>query len=84
MTETNGSPVTRAELAAHIKGIDNHFDSVEADVAEIKWGIRGIVEELKRQRDFRESDRTGRFRAWGPPLIAALIAALISLPVYLH
>lgn len=36
MAEGNGSPVTRAELAAHIKGIDEHFDAVEHAVLEIK------------------------------------------------
>lgn len=70
MGEGNGSPVTRAELAAHIKGIDEHFDTIGADIAEIKWGMN-LVLENKRQR----------FRAWGPPLVAALIAAAVSVPV---
>lgn len=75
MTEGNGSPVTRAELAAHIKGIDEHFDTIQADIAEIKWSMN-LVLENKRQR----------FRAWAPPLIAALIAASVSVPVavFLH
>lgn len=38
----NGSAVTRAELAAHIKGIDNRFQDVAADIAEIKWGIHDL------------------------------------------
>lgn len=66
----NGSPVTRAELAAHIKGIDEHFDTIAADIAEIKWGMN-LVLENKRQR----------MRAWGPPLVAAGVAVLVSLPV---
>lgn len=71
--EANGSPVTRAELAAHIKGIDEHFDTIAADIAEIKWGMN-LVLENKRQR----------FRAWGPPIVSALVAVAVSVPVALY
>lgn len=73
--EANGSPVTRAELAAHIKGIDEHFDTIAADIAEIKWGMN-LVLENKRQR----------MRAWGPPLLSAIVAVAVSVPaaIWIH
>jgi hypothetical protein len=48
MSDTNGSPVTRAELAAHIKGIDQQFKDVADDISEIKFGIHGISEAMRR------------------------------------
>lgn len=73
MTGTNGNSVTRAELAAHIKGIDARFDTVEADLAEIKWGINVVLE-----------TRRTRWRAYAPGIIAALIAALVPVALLTH
>lgn len=36
MSDSNGNPVTRSELAAHIKGIDENFRTIKDDIAEIK------------------------------------------------
>lgn len=77
-TPENGSYVPRAELAAHIKGIDQHFDNLEADVTEIRYGILGIVEELKKQRDLREDNKRWDRRSWGPPIVAVFVAAAVS------
>lgn len=49
MSTDNGF-VSRAELAAHIKGIDNRFQDVAADIAEIKWGIHDL-----KQRTYQNS-----------------------------
>lgn len=78
MTE-NGSSVTRAELAAHIKGIDERFLAVHEDFKEIKVLIEGIYQTFRAER----RDRKAKWRAWGPPLVAALIAVFVSLPVAL-
>jgi hypothetical protein len=72
MSADNGNYVSRAELAAHIKGIDEHFDTISADIQEIKWSMN-LVLENKRQR----------WRAWGPPILAAVIAGVVSLAVAL-
>jgi hypothetical protein len=64
--DSNGSYVSRAELAAHIKGIDEHFDTVEGALLEIKDLL---------------GDRKVLFRAWMPPIIAAMIAGAVSLGV---
>ena len=80
MAEGNGSShVTRAELAAHIKGIDERFHTVAEDVTEIKGLIEGIYQTFRAER----RDRSARMRAWGPPLVAALIAAVVSVPLAL-
>lgn len=68
--EGNGTPVSRAELAAHIKGIDEHFDAIEDSILRI--------EELLK-------DRKNSFRAWMPPLVAALVSAGVALPIaFIH
>lgn len=72
MADTNGSPVTRAELAAHIKGIDEQFHTIAADISEIKWSMHLVLENRKQ-----------RFLAWGPPLVSACIAATVSAVGYL-
>lgn len=64
--------MTRAELAAHIKGIDEQFHTITADIAEIKWGMNLVLE-----------NRRARVRAWVPPLLAATVAASVSLSVAL-
>jgi hypothetical protein len=79
MTEPNGGHVSRAELAAHIKGIDQRFQDVAADIVEIRYGITGIVDAMARAKQ----DRVSRLRAWGPPLLAALVSASVALPVAL-
>lgn len=52
--------MNRAELTAHIKGIDEHFDTIEAAILDIKALL---------------ADKKNFWRAWGPPIVAALLAA---------
>lgn len=72
MADGNGSPVTWRELNLLHKTIEQRFNALEGDIAEIKWGMN-LVLENKRQR----------MRAWGPPIIAALISTAIALPIAL-
>lgn len=72
MAEGNGSTVTRAELAAHIKGIDNKFEDIAADISEIRWSLHEMVRNRRQSR-----------LAYFPAIIAALISAGIALPVAL-
>lgn len=79
MSTTNGSSVTRAELAAHIKGIDQRFANVESDIIEIKYGIQGI-----RDHVLQESwlGPRGREFVVGAGFVSAVAAVLIA--VFLH
>lgn len=72
MAATNGSYVTRAELAAHVKGIDEHFDGIEETLSRIEAKLTS-------------ADRfaRGRARAWFAPLVAAVVAAAVAIPVAL-
>lgn len=83
MAEGNGSPVTRAELAAHIKGIDKSFDDMRADVAEIKWAQHDIRSDLRSLADaaVRESwlGPRGRDLVTGAGFLSAAVAVLIAL-----
>lgn len=79
MSEPNGSYITRAELAAHIKGIDQAFQDIRADVVEIRYGIKGIVDAMASEKSVAAAFRRGFWRAWAPPLIAAFVAASVSL-----
>jgi hypothetical protein len=78
----NGGPVARAELTAHIKGIDEHFDQLEDDVKAIRFDLHELHTEL--QTGFRLMQE----RAWlgpqghkfmaGGSLLMALAAVLIA------
>ena len=68
----NGSHVTWRELNLLREGINERFDNLDADIQEIKWAMNLVLENRKQ-----------RWRAWGPPLVAALVAAAVSLPVAL-
>lgn len=83
MTEPNGSYVSRAELMAHIKGIDQRFQDVSVDISEIKWGVNSITETLAREKDAVEANRKSRWRTWGPPIVASLLSASIASPIAL-
>lgn len=88
MSDQNGSPVTRAELAAHIKGIDQQFNDISADIVEIKFGIHGITDAmLKAAAAANASSWFGlRGRRFIDALMIALIAAAVSggLALLLH
>lgn len=72
MGEGNGSYVTWRELNLLREGIDKGFEELGADISEIKWSMNLVLENRKQ-----------RFRAWGPPLLAAIVAASVSLSVAL-
>jgi hypothetical protein len=83
MSETNGSPVTRAELAAHIKGIDRRFEDVALDITEIKLGIHGISEAMRRAG--ADSFLGGRGRKLFDGVVVASIAAVVAVAVtFIH
>jgi hypothetical protein len=79
MAEDNGSPVTRAELAAHIKGIDKQFQDVSSDILEIKLGIHGITEAMRRAG--ADSFLGSRGRKLIDGLMVAAVAAVVSLAI---
>lgn len=80
---TNGTVVTRAELAAHIKGIDEHFDSVEDSVEELRVAVGavgldvkallGAWDRFKGSQDQRDKFLATR-RYWANGLIAVFAA----------
>jgi hypothetical protein len=83
MSDTNGSPVTRAELAAHIKGIDQQFKDVADDISEIKFGIHGISEAMRRAG--ADSFLGGRGRKLIDGVVVASIAAVVAVAVtFIH
>jgi len=79
----NGSYVSRAELTAHIKGIDQAFQDVRADIAEVKWSQHALVEKL--DAHFEKQDREawlgprGRELVIGSGFLAALAAIVLAL-----
>lgn len=85
MSEGNGTPVTRAELAAHIKGIDDHFDSVESHVEQLGYAVAGVGLDVKKllaqwsesvgAAAQREKELASR-RFWANAAVAVLAAFL--------
>jgi hypothetical protein len=84
MSDTNGSPVTRAELAAHIKGIDQQLQGCRPDdITEIKFGIHGISEAMRRAG--ADSFLGGRGRKLIDGVVVASIAAVVAVAVtFIH
>lgn len=86
MAEGNGSTPTRAELNAHIKGIDEHFDIIEEDIKSMKFDLHELHTEV--QAGFRLIAS----RQWLGPMAhqflasGALLCAAVALFValYLH
>ncbi len=79
--DTNGGHVTRAELTAHIKGIDEHFDHIEDDFVYIKSLIQDIRDEMRDRREARSALRVNFTTA----VIAAGIAGAFTLSsAFLH
>lgn len=76
MSDGNGSPVTRAELAAHIKGIDEKFEGMASDISEIKFSVHGITEAMTRAG--ANSFLGGRGRKLADALVVAVIAAVVA------
>lgn len=70
MAQTNGSPVTWRELNLLHETVKQRFDALEGDVAEIKWGMNLVLE-----------NKRARWRAWGPPIIAAFLSASVAVPI---
>jgi hypothetical protein len=78
LAEGNGTPVTWRELNLVVDPIKDDVKEIKEDVKRLVRGqatAAGIELVAKEDRDDR--------RAWLPPLMAALVAGLISVPAYI-
>ena len=78
MAEGNGTPVTWRELNLVV-------DPIKEDVQEIKKDVKRLVHGQATAAGIElvaKEDREDK-RAWLPPVIAAVVAGLISVPAYI-
>jgi hypothetical protein len=78
LAEGNGTPVTWRELNLVV-------DPIKEDVSEIKQDVKRLVRGQATAAGVElvaKEDRDNK-RAWLPPVIAALVAGLISVPAYI-
>ena len=78
MSEGNGTPVTWRELNLVVEPIKEDVQEIKQDVKRLVRGqatAAGIELVAKEDREDK--------RAWLPPVIAAVVAGLISVPAYI-